>query len=287
MRIGVGSFVSVAIMLLAVAPAIAACPDDASIDRFMADWTAKKPTKALPVAAWNEVDCARRKIVERLGRSHGPVVGYKAGLTAKATQERFGANAPVWGVLLEKMILEDGATLPAAFGARVVWEADMLLVVKDEGINDATTPEQVVRHISAMRPFIELPDLALEPSEKLDGIQLAAINVATRLGVAGREVPIAASPDVIAKLAAVKIIAREEKSGTVVAENSGAATLGNPLNVVVWLIGDLNKAGHRLKAGHLISVGSFSPLVPPKPGQTVSVSYEGLGERATVTVNFQ
>ena len=70
-------------------------------------------------------------------------------------------------------------------------------------------------------------------------------------------------------------------------ENSGAATLGNPLNVVVWLIGDLNKAGHRLKAGHLISVGSFSPLVPPKPGQTVSVSYEGLGERATVKVNFQ
>ena len=113
------------------------------------------------------------------------------------------------------------------------------------------------------------------------------LNVATRLGVAGREIPIASTPDVVAKLAAMKIIAREEKSGTVVAENSGAATLGNPLNVVVWLIGDPKKAGHRLKAGHLISVGSFSPLVPPKPGQTVSVSYDGLGERATVTVNFQ
>ena len=86
------------------------------------------------------MDCARRKVVERLGRSHGPVVGYKAGLTAKATQEQFGASAPVWGVLFEKIILEDGATLPAAFGARVVWEADMLLVVKDEGINDATAP---------------------------------------------------------------------------------------------------------------------------------------------------
>ena len=34
MRIGLGSFVSIEIILLAAAPAIAACPDDASLDRF-------------------------------------------------------------------------------------------------------------------------------------------------------------------------------------------------------------------------------------------------------------
>jgi 2-keto-4-pentenoate hydratase len=190
-------------------------------------------------------------------------------------------------VLFDKMILEDGASLPAAFGARVVWEADMLLVVKDEGVNEASTPEQAIKHISGMRPFIELPDLALEPTEKLDGIQLAAINVATRLGVAGREVAIEATPDTVAKLAAMKIVARDDTSGAVVAENTGAATLGNPLNVVVWLVGDLKKAGYKLKAGDLISVGSFSPLVPPKPGQTVSVTYEGLAQPATVRVTFQ
>jgi len=49
-------------------------------------------------------------------------------------------------------------------------------VVRDEGINQARTPEEALRHISGMRPFIELPDLALVPSEKLDGTQLAAIN---------------------------------------------------------------------------------------------------------------
>ena len=198
----------------------------------MADWTAKKPTQALPVAGWDDVDCARGKVVDRFAKSHGKVVGYKAGLTAKPTQERFGANAPVWGVLFEKMILDDAATVPAAFGARVVWEADMLLVVKDEGINDATTPEQALKHIRGMRPFIELPDLALATTEKLDGVQLAAINVATRLGVAGREIPIDASPETLAKLATMKIIARDETAGSMVAENTGAATLGNPMNVV-------------------------------------------------------
>ena len=77
-----------------------------------------------------------------------------------------------------QMILNDGATVPVNFGGRVVWEADMLLVVKDGGINAAKTPEDAVKHIRAMRPFIELPDLALDPKEKLDGVQLAAINVA-------------------------------------------------------------------------------------------------------------
>jgi 2-keto-4-pentenoate hydratase len=32
----------------------------------------------------------------------------------------------------------------------------------------------------------------------------------------------------------------------------------------------LEKGGHELKAGDLISVGSFSPLVPLKAGQTVT-----------------
>lgn len=277
---------SAAAILFTAGAAQAACPDNAEIDRFIADWTAKKPTTALTVAGMDDAVCARGKLVERLGQSQGKVVGYKAGLTAKATQERFGADAPVSGVLLERMILEDGASVPVTFGGRVVWEADMLLVVKDEGINDAKSPEQALKHISAMRPFIELPDLALAADQKLDGVQLAAINVAARLGVAGAEVPLEATPDTAKRLADMKIVATDA-SGAVLAENTGAATLGNPLNVVVWLVEDLKKSGYRLKAGDLISVGSFSPLVPLKAGQTIAVRYEGLSRPSTVRVTFK
>jgi len=78
--------------------------------------------------------------VQALGTSQGRVVGYKAGLTAKAVQERFNANAPLSGVLLERMILAGWQQVPAAFGARGVWEADMFFVVKDEG---STKPERL------------------------------------------------------------------------------------------------------------------------------------------------
>lgn len=264
----------------------AACPDAAAISGFVADWEAKRPAKALPVANPDDATCARGKLVTALQGKLGKVVGYKAGLTAKAVQERFKADGPVSGVLLDKMILTDGAKLPAAYGARPVWEADMLLVVKDEGINAAKTPEEALRHISGMRPFIELPDLALAPGETLDGTQLLAINVAARFGVAGAEVPLKADAATLALLAETKIVATDG-SGAVLAEGTGAATLGNPLNAVVWLVQDLARSGGKLAAGDLISVGSFSPLTPPKPGQQVTVRYEGFAGAPKVSVQFE
>jgi 2-keto-4-pentenoate hydratase len=280
------SALAAALLLSSGTGALGACPDADAIGRFVADWQAKKPTQALAVADLKDAVCARDKIVEALTPGLGPVVGYKAGLTAKPVQERFGASAPVAGVLLEKMILPNGATVPAAFGARGVWEADMLLVVKDEAINDATTPEAAARSISGMRPFIELPDLALAPGEKLDGTQLLAINVAARSGVAGPEVPLPGTPETVKALAEVRVIAFDGK-GEKLGENTGAATLGNPLNAVVWLVADLKSSGRRLKAGDLISVGSFSPLVPPKAGDGVRIRYEGLPGNPEVSVRFE
>jgi 2-keto-4-pentenoate hydratase len=272
--------------LLAAQSAFATCPDADAIQRYVADWQAKRPAKALEVTNLEDATCARDKLVQALGSSLGKVVGYKAGLTAKAVQERFSANAPVSGVLLEGMILKDGTKVPAAYGARGVWEADMLLVVKDEGINQAKTAEEALRHISAMRPFIELPDLALAPSEKLDGTQLAAINVGARLGVAGGEVPLQANPETLKLLADTKIVA-SDASGATLAENTGAATLGNPLNAVVWLVEDLVKSGRKLAAGDLISVGSFTPLTPPEAGRAITVRYEGLPGTPKVSLTFE
>ncbi len=272
---------------LAAAPALAACPDDAEIARLAGDIGAKRLAKGVAVDTLDDALCARRKLVAALeAAGGGKVVGYKAALTAKAVQERFKATEPVAGILLERMIVPDGARVPAAFGARPVFEADMLLVVKDAGIMDATTPEQALAHVSAMRPFIELPDLVLAPSETLEGVQLTAINGGARMGVAGAAVPLAADAATVSALADVKVVMKDG-TGATLAEGLGSATLGNPLNALVWLAADLKKAGLAMKAGDLVSVGSFSPLTPPKPGQTVTVSYVGLPGTPTVSVTFE
>ena len=279
---------ALAFLALAAMPgtAFAACPSDEAVSAFLAEWTAKRPSKAMPVETMADAACARDKVVAGLEKAGAKIVGYKAALTAKAVQARFKTDAPLYGVLTDRMIVADGAKVPAGFGAVPVYEADMLLVVKDEGINAARTPEAALASISAMRPFIELPDLVLAPGEKLEGPQLLAINAGARMGVAGAEVPLSNTPETVAALRDVQITVTDG-AGVKLAEGVGSATLGSPLNAVTWLVEDMARSGRKLKAGDLISVGSFSPLTPPKPGQTVNVRYEGLPGTPKVSVTFE
>jgi 2-keto-4-pentenoate hydratase len=69
-------------------------------------------------------------------------------LLRRSVKKRQSAPNPVRGTLFEKMLLKDGAEVPAKFGARPLFEADMMLEVKDAAINNATTPLEALRHIS-------------------------------------------------------------------------------------------------------------------------------------------
>ena len=159
----------------------AACPSAEQVTALAADWVRMTPARGLSKdMPMEDALCMREMLVKELGRSQGKVVGYKAGLTNKAVQERFGYPQPVRGTLFEKTLLQDGAEVPAKFGSRPVFEADMVVEVKDEGINQAATPLDVLKHLSKIYPFIELPDLVVAPGEPLNGAVITAINVGTR-----------------------------------------------------------------------------------------------------------
>lgn len=287
--------VTAALTVLPAAAGAASCPQDpetkarieSMVKDFVPAWKQRVAAPAPPPDLSPRLaECTRDRLVEALAPELGRIVGYKAGLTSKPTQQRFNTDAPVRGTLLDGMLLENGAALPAGFGARPLWEADMLLVVKDAGINEATTAEELLRHVSAMRPFIELPDLAIASAAPINGAVLTAINVAARYGVIGAEVPLEPTPATMEALRTVRIVATGD-DGTTLAEATGEATLGHPLNAALWLLGDLAAGGVTLKPGDLLSVGSFTPLTPPKPGQVVTVRYEGLPDTPKVSVRFE
>lgn len=267
-------------------PALAACIATSDLDRFVSDWRARTPTPAFSVRNLEEASCVREKLVQELAKTEGRVIGYKAALTGRAAQERFNSDGPISGVLFESMIVPSGEVLPATIGGNPVFEADMLLVVKDEGINAAKTPQQLLTHISGMRPFIEIPDLMLKKGEKLNAVQLIAMNAGGRIGVAGKETALIPTDETVKALADVKIV-MTNGADEVTAEGVGAANLGNPLNVILWLVKDLEKSGRKLKAGDLVSIGSFSPLFPVNPDQSVVVRYHGLPGTPEVSVSFK
>lgn len=268
-------------------PAFAACPSHERIAAIARAWEAREPLRGLsPGLSMRDAECGRKRLVEALRLSQGRIVGYKAGLTNKAIQERMGIASPVRGVLFEKMLLPDGAGVPARFGARPVFEADLLVEVKDAAIHKAKTRVEVLKSLSRVIPFIELPDLMLAEGEKMTGPLAVLINVGARLGVAGKGVRIEATEPFAATLAAMRVVVTDQ-TGVELASGKGAAILDHPLNAVLWLVEDLTKSGVRLKAGDVLSLGAFTPPLPPKPGAVVTVRYEGLPGNPTVSVRFK
>ena len=289
-----------ATLALAAIGAQADCLSDAQVSDMAANMAAKTP--AATPQGLSEADgvCSRAKLHVLLEKQYGKVIGYKAGLTNPAVQKRFNYDQPVWGKLYQGMVLPNGATVEAAFGARPLFEADMLVRVSSDAINQAKTPMDVLLAVDQIIPFIELPDLVVQAPPQLNGPAVGAINVGARLGVAGTPlaVPLLRGERhaLLGALRDMTVVLTGADSGNgaqfvELGRGKGSDILGHPLNAVVWLAGALAKEGLAMKPGELISLGSFSPLLPPKPGMKVTATYQGLpgahAESPTVAVSFR
>ncbi|MEZ5608772.1 MAG: fumarylacetoacetate hydrolase [Burkholderiaceae bacterium] len=269
----------------------AGCLSDAQVNTWMADYNARKPAPNPPATmTMADAACTRAKLQQRLAAQDGPLVGYKAGLTNPAVQKKFNTDQPVWGALYLSMLLNSGATVDAHFAARPLYEADLLVRVKDAGINAARTPAEVLQHVDQIVPFIELPDLMVEAPPKLNGVGVSAINVGARLGVRGAALPVPADAAGQAKLLTElrdMDVSLTDAQGARLGGGKGSDVLEHPLNAVVWLAGALKAQGLAMQPGQLISLGSFSALLPPKPGLKVTAHYGGVAGLQPVTVTFR
>ncbi len=276
---------SLALIAALITPglAFADCASDADIAAFVAATAANQPAMALSAqGSMEDALCTQAKLAEALAPTMGAVIGYKAGLTSKPAQDRFDVTEPVQGLLFEKMMLQDGASVPAKFGAIPMVESDLVLVVGDDAINDAKTPADVMAHISAVHPFIELPDLTLAKGQPITAVTLTAMAVAPKLGVLGAAIPVD-DPAAMASALENMTVTLRDGTGAEVATAPGAATLGHPANSVLWLM----SKGITLHKGDLISVGSFGPLTPSaKMNGGASATYVGLPGDPVVSVTF-
>jgi 2-keto-4-pentenoate hydratase len=279
------SICAAALALASAAPGWAACLSDVEAAAMVANYMARKPAANPEGLSAADGECTRTKVNRFLEQQLGKPIGYKAGLTNPAVQKRFNHNSPVWGVLYAPMLLKSGATVDATFGARPLFEADLLVRVGDAGINKARTPADVLRHIDQVIPFVELPDLVVDAPGKLNGAAINAINVGARLGVLGTPIAVQRTQGFSDALRDFTAIVKG--GGAELDRGKGSDVMEHPLNAVVWLAQDMAREGRAMKKGDLISLGSFSKLLPPKAGLAVEVTYQGLPGNPSVSVSFK
>ena len=189
--------------------------------------------------------------------------------------------------MFDKMLLETGATVPAAFGVGPRYEAELIAVVKDAGLSDAKTPLEALQHISEVVAYIELVDLIVEGETTAN--ELIATNIAFRGGVLGPRIKVEPTPAFLDMLANMTVVMTEHKGGR---ENElnrvkGDVLMGHPINVVMWMAEALKKDGVTLKPGDLLDLGGYLPPAPPEPGTSISLKYIGLTGNPSVTVHFE
>lgn len=250
---------------------------------FLAKTAAPDLTQTITV---DEAMNIQAKYVSIISSKYGPVIGYKAGLTNEGVQKKFGVSHPLRGTLLKNMLRKSGTVMKADFGPRPLSEGDLILRVKDEEINKATTPQQALNHISEAIPFIELPDLLFDKGVTINGPKLAAINVAARYGIVGTPIQVQPTKKWFERLEKFKLQILDEK-GTVLAEGAGSSVLGHPLNVVLWIKDSLNAEGIQLKKGDLLSLGTITKLMPTQPNTTVRAKYIGLDPKGPVEISVK
>jgi 2-keto-4-pentenoate hydratase len=284
------TLMAAALAVTCVTGAQAQCLTDAQAADMVANYLAKTPATNPENLSDADGACTRGKVNALLAQRLGKVIGYKAGLTNPAVQKRFNTDKPVWGKLYAGMVLENGAAVDAAFGARPLYEADMLVRVKSAAINHAKTPMEVLEAVDQIIPFVELPDLLVQAPPKLNGAGVSAINVGARLGVAGAPIAVPAYRGerfAMLKSLADMNVSLTDSTGARLGGGKGSDILEHPLNAVVWLAGALAQEGLAMQPGDLISLGSFSPLLPPKSGLSVTATYDGLPGATPVRVTFK
>lgn len=204
------------------------------------------------------------------------VVGRKIGLTSEAVQTQMGVDQPDFGILFDDMAYADGATIPYDAVLQPRAEAEVAFVLAEdlaEGDLDAARVRAAIAYGVAA---LEICGSRIADWD-ISFADTVADNASAGAYVLGTERRTLAEFEPASVAMSMSIDGAEVSTGT------GAASLGDPINAVVWLARKARELGQPLRAGQVILSGAMGPMRPVTPGCTVTSTVTGLG---SVSVSF-
>ncbi|MBR0680855.1 hypothetical protein GXW74_10180 [Roseomonas eburnea] len=252
---------------LVQAPALAACPDMATVARFGQALIERRVPAPFGVTTLAEALCARDRLVATLAQPWGDVEGFA--IAGEATP-------PLRGALFHATLRErSGATMDARFGARPAVAPGLLLRLGRDGI-EAAAPAAMLAHVEAAGPYLALLDLAAMPEGGGTMARIAG-NLGLRLGVVGAAMP-------VTDAAALAADATLQADGSVVASLSALGLAAPALDLLAQLARELAAEGRPLRAGEHVALLAAPAPFAPRAGETWRLSVAGLG---AVSVAFR
>lgn len=215
--------------------------------------------------AYNLQDELRDALVKRGER----ILGWKAGFTGRGARQAFGVDHPVCGFLLASGVFATGEQVPLSRFAQLAVEVETAFVMKKDLAGPGVAPAAALLAVEGAVAALELVDTRF--TGKPMAADVVADGVFANAIVLGQPLTSVTGLD----LALEGVV--YELNGQVMATNTAAEVLGNPLNSLAWIANHLGSRGLGLKAGDVVMSGSISTLLRPKAGDVVSARFTRLG----------
>ncbi|MCP4152481.1 MAG: 4-oxalocrotonate decarboxylase [bacterium] len=212
-----------------------------------------------PGANENTAYRVQKALVEKaLAKNKPPKpAGFKAGLTSKGAQKRFGVDKPVTGVLITPGITTAKPLIKTTKG--LMLETEIGFIIAKPITGPITNAAELRGYISAVLPVIEMPVLCFNEPGKMTGLDIIAGNVAAAKYIKGAEknLKTAHINDVSVTL---------HCDGKEINSGKGSEAMGDQWKAVLWLINTVVSQGWSLEPGQLIITGALGKMIPAKPG---------------------
>jgi 2-keto-4-pentenoate hydratase len=270
--------------LLTSMSANAACPNYNEVLNYVDsywDRSMLRPFAGITTVA--EAYCAQGGVAAEIGRRLGVPAGFRVAVAHGGGSAR--EPQPIRSFLYENMFLRNGDSIAADFAREPMISAELIAVVKDSALQKSATAQDLLEHIDHFIPFIHLFDASGNNLRKSDAMTLIATNAGTRFGVLGKPIRLEANTETLESLAAMRVVIRNSH-GKELSVATGTATLGHPLNALLWLGRDLQYNAQRIHPGDMLGVGEFGMSPTPGAGEKIEVQFYGLPGDPIVSVNF-
>lgn len=190
------------------------------------------------------------------------IIGKKIGLTSFAVQEQLGVNEPDFGILIDRMQIENHGKLDAEALMQPKAEAEWAFILKHDLDADDLDLDNIKDAIDYAQVAIEIVGSRIENWNIKITDTIADNASASHFVLGDQKVDLSAIDLENCRM-------QLYKNDELVSEGTGKACMGNPLNAVIWLAKTMQKRQQPLMAGDIILSGALGPMVKLLQGDII------------------
>jgi 2-oxo-3-hexenedioate decarboxylase len=195
------------------------------------------------------------------------IIGLKMGLTSEAKRKQMNLDAPLYGVLTDKMQCFDVYKMQGSIHPKI--EPEVVFFFNKE-LEGNVSREQVLEACESIAACMEILDSRYEQFKYFSMEDVISDNSSSSHYIFGEKVTDFKELDLKNLTMTMKV------NGEVAQQGSSVAISGDPVVSVIQQCELLARRGKKIEAGSFVLAGAATPAVSLEPGMLVELEVQGL-----------